>query len=231
VPNSVASLVLFVVLLAPGLVYVIVRELRSPTRSVSSFRETASVAFGSIVFNGVAIALFSLVRVELPHHTPDIGQLVRGPKDYLIGHYDYLLLWALLMLLLACAMGGIAGALAPGWVGRFTDGVSSYSAWWLLNRGDDRPEGHTVVVGCELEDGSHLIGELVTLSTDVEESADRDVMLRAPIEYRYPNSIDFVTLTVSGLVVSARQIRFLTFTYVPQAKAEEVALSPNPSTE
>lgn len=213
-PNSIIGLVIFVLLLLPGLVYVIARELRAPARSTSNFRETAAVAAASVVFDGMVLGAFALLRVAAPDRTPDVGRLLREGGSYTEAHYRQLGAWTVALLLAACVLAAIAARYSPGWANRFTD-VTFYSAWWGFNRGPDRPSAHMVLVGCELEDGSYLSGELLTLSTEVEETADRDIVLRPPIRYQAAGADGDVELDVSGVVLSARRLKFLTYTYVP----------------
>ena len=69
--------------------------------------------------------------------------------------------------------------------------------------------------GCELTDGTHIAGTLCTNSTSVEETADRDIALVAPITYRPDEATAEAVLDDVGIViVNAERIKFLTITYV-----------------
>lgn len=214
-PTSPLGLAIFVLLLAPGLTYVILRELRTPTRTASAFRETASIAFASVIFDALALAIFAAVRVFAPRITPDLGRLIRETEPYIDLHYRSLILWAVLLLIGASSLAAVFGYFTPAWAKRFTNGISFYSAWWNVVRGDEVPKGHTVLAGCELLDGSYISGEVLTASTEIEETQNRDLVLRPPILYRPVGAIELTELEASVLVLSAHQVKFLTFTYVP----------------
>lgn len=222
-PDSLLGFTLFVLLLAPGLTYYFQRELRAPTRSVSAFRETATVAVASVVFNVAVLALLGVVRVLWPEGTPDIGRLVREAGAYIKCEYRLVGVWSTGLLAFACLVAGLFGRFSPDWIRPSASGISFTSAWWELIRGSDRPAGHTVFVGCELDDGSYVSGEVLSFSHDVEETADRELVLRPPISYRAAGADEPQELLVSAFVVSARAMRFLTFTYVPMASAVEAA--------
>jgi hypothetical protein len=108
----------------------------------------------------------------------------------------------------------------PHWVSeggrRFRDRprprpITSTSAWWELfeSAGDD-----SVRLGCELTDGSYLEGDLVSYSTDVEESPNRELVLGPPIQYRAKGEADVVNLGVSAIVVSAGRLKMLTVQFL-----------------
>lgn len=218
-PDTVVGLVLFVVLLVPGLAYVAARELKAPSRTLSAFRETAAVVVASLLFNALAILVFALVRLAAPDHSPDLGGLVRDTGGYFKANYQSVSTWAVALLAGAACLAALCGAKAPSWAKRFKGEVAFRSAWWLLLH-DEVPEGHTAIAGCELDDGSYLSGEVLSYSTEIEETENREIVLRPPVLYRPPgaqSADEAVSLDVSAVTVSARRIKFLTITYIPRA--------------
>src|SRR6266545_3414235 len=103
-PTTALALLLFVVLLAPGFVYTLQRELDIPEREVSVFRETTSVALASVATNLVVIGAFAILRTLLPTHTPDVGELVRDTRSYVDREYDQLAIWTLGLLVAAASL-------------------------------------------------------------------------------------------------------------------------------
>ena len=91
----------------------------------------------------------------------------------------------------------------------------SRSAWWKAFEPADEYRTH---VGCELTDGTHIAGTLWTFSTSVDETADRDIGLVAPITYRPGDDAAESVLDGVGLVVvRAERIKYLTITYLELA--------------
>ena len=127
--------------------------------------------------------------------------------------YAYLGWWALGLLALACAFGFVLGRWPPKFAPVFAEDITFTSAWWDLF---ERYRDAKVYVGCELEDGSYLGGDLLTYNSDEDETENRELALAAPITFRASEADDDVELDDVGAVsVSARQIKFLTVSYLP----------------
>lgn len=219
-PDSLLGIISFLLLLAPGLTYAVVRERRFPNTAVSVFRETAAVGLTSGIANAAVLVAFGVLRVLFPRATPDVGRLVREGFSYAREEYALLTWWGLGLLVGACVVAGVVAARSPSLARTFGFEVALYSSWWVAMR-EHRPDGHTVIVGCELEDNSYVSGELFSLSTGVEETGDRDLVLTPPIMYRAKGDSDEEELEVSTVIVSARRAKFLTVTYVPMASPSE----------
>jgi hypothetical protein len=73
VSSTFLGLLLFVVLLAPGLCFFLAWESRRPGRASSPLRESGLVVLTSLSVAIVVAALFSVGRIALPRHTPDVN--------------------------------------------------------------------------------------------------------------------------------------------------------------
>ncbi len=223
-PTTLVGLVLFVVLLAPGLTFVVRRAVTQPVQKLSVLRETAGLALRSLVCDALTLLLFGAVRAAAPTHTPDAGALVRPHSPYLRQHYYYVLLWAGGLLLMACVLAMSAARLqTTAAVGRLTGSrpvrwlvpeasVTTEPAWWVLFNAQPASRCY---VGCTLDDGTYLAGFLYTYSPDSDETADRELTLTGPIEYRATGSADTAELTVGAIAISARKVQYLTVSYLP----------------
>lgn len=180
-----------------------------PTSDRSPFRETALVVLGSAgthVFSGL---VFGVLRSTFPERTPDIGGFIRDPGAFFQAHYLSVSVWGLGSLVIACVLAAIVARWGP----ELSGPVNSRSAWYLAFE-DKRARGRGVHVGCELKDGSYLAGPLRRFSTEPEETGDRELTLEAPITYVAHGGTQ-VDLKVNMAVVSAREIKFLTVSFVP----------------
>ncbi|HMG25603.1 MAG TPA: DUF6338 family protein [Acidimicrobiia bacterium] len=212
-PSSFTGLVLFVLLLAPGFVFAAQRERRAPRRQRSAFGETVLLGLTSFLCDAAALLVFALLRAAIPDHTPDLGRLVREGRDYFDANYSYITWWALGLLALACAFGFVLGRWPPRFATIFADDITFTSAWWDLF---ERYRDAKVYVGCELADGSYLGGDLLTYNSDEDETEHRDLTLSGPITFRASDTDEPIELKDVGAVsVSARQIKFMTVTYLP----------------
>lgn len=111
IPSSLAGLVLFVVLLAPGLAYIIRYERTVPAVEQSAFRETLRVIFVSVACLTVTILLFTALRWWQPDRTPNVRGLIRDPGSFAREHHVQLIWWGFALLASATALG--AGAAGP----------------------------------------------------------------------------------------------------------------------
>jgi hypothetical protein len=198
-PNTFVALLLFVLLLAPGFAYLLVAERGPvPVREVTVLRETATVALGSVIANFLVLAAFGILRAFAPTITPDVGALVRRPELYARSHYLSLAWWLVALLAIAClAASAWAGVLnSADRRARLRDaklfrwlhpegGVHFNSAWWKAFREEQSDCARRVT--CRLEDGSSVEGWLRSFNVGVEETADRGLILTAPLILTSPN--------------------------------------------
>ena len=185
---------------------------RLPERTSSAFRETTRVVLASLAFDGIVLAVFALIRTAAPCLTPDTGRLVREGWAYVRDDYGRLTLWSCALLVAAAGAALAAARLLP----RGPGPLSVESSWWLLfGRYPALTGAKCTYVGCELVDGSYLAGVLKHFAHQAEETGDRELALVAPLEYRSHPGTPSRPLTDHQLVsVSARQIKFLTVTYL-----------------
>ncbi len=229
-PTTLVGLLLFIVVLAPGFCFVSAWDTRFPERQRSVFRETITVAFASLTLDVLVLGLFAIVRALWPSSTPDVGELIRQAHAYLVGasfphggyyrngvlqtqgsfllpsHYVEVFIWAIALLGVACFGAWTAGNFLP-WTFPFE------SSWSLAFAGA-RPENTEVYVGCELNDGGYIAGYLLSFSSEIEETEDRDLTLSGEIKYRPAGALEAEDQKVGSVVVSARDIKFLTVSYI-----------------
>jgi len=78
---------LFVVLIAPGLLFDLLAERRRAGAPESAFREASRVVLASLVFSSLGLGVVGLVRTVEPTWMPDADALVAEPHQYLVEHY------------------------------------------------------------------------------------------------------------------------------------------------
>jgi hypothetical protein len=249
-PSTLTGLFFFVVLLLPGFAYLVGKERHGTERHTSPFRETISVVAASVTTEVIVLALFALARWILPSRTPDVGGLIHGGNAYITGHYRSLAVWTLCMLALAVALAYFVTV--PG-VRRFPKRLlalvlwplgkiqrvdslrksleviggyphnSAVSAWWIMF--EKWPLGRKVKVGCVLDDGSYVAGLLGAFNNSADDSSERDLALRAPIQYRPPGATEPIPYsTASAVSIPASRIVTMFVGYIG-----EDTTSPSPT--
>ncbi|MCD0446442.1 DUF6338 family protein [Glycomyces sp. A-F 0318] len=219
-PTTFTQLALFVLLALPGLPYLAVRRRERSDLDRSVLRETVNVVAAGFIADVIAIFPAWLIATWWPAVALDVGALIANAPAYLAHHYTRAGLWLLVVLLTAAAIAYSLGRLV-NW--RVPTHPSSGSSWDLLCHG--WLQGRPMRVGCELDDGSWLEGDLGSANTDITEHADRDVILVQPLHAIEPEQMTLKPLTdFSAVCVSARNIRVLYVTYLDrQAEATSSA--------
>ncbi|MCX4738117.1 DUF6338 family protein [Streptomyces antibioticus] len=198
-PTTITGLVLLVVLLLPGLTFVIVRERSGSDHRTTPFRETGIVVFGSVIAEIITLGLFGVIRVLMPQLTPDVGRLIREGTVYARNQYVAITWWAAGLLLFSCLIAACAAL-----VTRKNPHPSAASAWWIMF--DTWFPGENPVVGCVLEDGSYVEGRQASFNVSSDDSPDRDLILVEPLKYRAPGAAEVKPLPWGAACISARQI-------------------------
>lgn len=225
-PSTIGQLALLVALLLPGLAFSLHREWHLPRPKVSAFRESASVLFA-----GVAVdILVAVIAVAALHFFPSLGvdwQFSAASAATITAPEFSSVFWrAIVLLLFAIAIGWFAGGRAARKMAsklRLVDnGRSEGSVWWILFDQKQVPEGTIPYVGIELNDGQWFEGYVSTFSTVTDDTPDRELTLVHPIKYREAggNTDPEVMDGVDAVALSARQMRFVRVTYLPDAESK-----------
>ncbi|MEU4097441.1 DUF6338 family protein [Streptomyces sp. NPDC026673] len=221
-PTNVAGLVLLVVLALPGYVYHRAVDRHVPERVHTAFQEVLSILFVSVAIDVAVVALLMGGTAYGLWYGPDLSALLDRPGPYSLRHFSELVPWAAAALVTATAVAYGLGArwwvrclprsLASRWQSR-SRRLEPKSAWWLLFH--EHPDA-AVHLGCVLTDGGYLAGRLHSFSRSPVESGDRELTLRGDITYRAPgDSTAAVLPLVNAVVISARQLAFVTVSYLP----------------
>jgi hypothetical protein len=231
VPTNLVSLVLFVVLLAPGLVSITWRSFR-PTRKPTVLGELAGLVFRSLICDVLALGVFAWIHVVWPQWTPDVGALIRTQtlSAYIRENFALVAWWSLGLLVLACLfayVGAQIWAKVTTGRGRFFEifkklipgeVVAYQPAWWELF--STTLTDHLIYVGCVLDDDTYLAGYLLSYNPDPDETGDRELTLVRPLTRRYPGDATEHTVggasPVGAISISARRIQYFTVSYLPK---------------
>jgi len=241
VPSSLLGLVLFVIMLAPGLAYVLRHEQSVPAPDHSPFRESLRVIFVSVACFAVTLLLFAGLRWLLPDRTPDVRGLIRDPDGFVREHHVHLAWWAFALVAFATLLGATAAdprvvtirrqvreAKVVGWLLGGQPSIRNTSAWRYvltdrrleeeakLARAKVKPTNAKlrVFAGAQMADGSYIQGYVVSYDSQAPRDDQRELTLA-----------DAKILPVKGqlrpigsalTVLSAGQIVRLDVTYVLQ---------------
>ena len=238
-PNSLTGLLIFVVLVAPGFVFVVVTERGPFARSSSSvLRETAAVALASLTCDVVSAAIYAttwsigssvwpwhidgpLLSIQSLLETGSAGQ----PIDR-VGIATTLTALVALACIAALVLASIVNnsdllqlrSVRPArWV-LPAKGARNQSAWWTVLREEN--SGHYRRVTCYLDDGSRVRGMLNSFNPSSDETEDRELVLGPPIRLTDVDGTHQY-LKWGAVTVSARKMRFMHVAYYQTLEAPD----------
>jgi hypothetical protein len=205
-PTTIISVGIFLILLGPGFCFVAVQDRRFPARDQSPFHEAVAIGAWSILLNAFVAAVATVVTHFHLVATIDAEALSRDTKTYWLSHFRLVNCWALALLAAACLLGVALGALLPAHSGRLSE-----TSWWKLSHLKDQHE--QLWVGCVLDDGAFIRGQLWSYNPGPDETPDRDLIVRDP-HYRSPNGDAIHSMGVAAVCISASKLRYVTFSYL-----------------
>jgi hypothetical protein len=176
VPSTWLSVLFFVVLVAPGLLFDLLAERRRVGAPESAFREASRVVLASLVFSGLGLAAVVLVRTLEPAWMPDPDRLVAEPHQYLVEHYRLLLAALLVTGSVALGAAGLAHWLLAR---KYGSGLRTLSTWRKVFR-QERPAGTAAHVRVRLTNGTVFTGKVAGYTADLDLS-DREIVLAPPL--------------------------------------------------
>lgn len=172
IPESIATLLAFLTLVAPGIVYQMVIERRLPSTKESAFREASVVALASLVFTLAALIILTLLRTVVPAAILDISLWVRQGNQYLA---DSLLIVAASLALQVIIACGFAAGAALLQTSKSQALISREGAWYKVFL-KDRPPGTRPWVHLRLKDKTEFWGEL-RYYTPEDDAESREIVL------------------------------------------------------
>jgi uncharacterized protein DUF6338 len=225
IPQTLGSLLAFLGLIAPGLLFELRRERRRPIIEETAFREASRVALTSLAFTLSSLALLAVVRARRPELMPDPGAWLEQGHRYVNEHYRLIARTFLIEIAIAAALALLADWLLSGTArGRIVPG----SLWFHLLR-MQRPENTVPWIHARLKDETEFWGYLGDYTPE-EKLENRELSIVGPkLQMRRKGETTNTLLdTWASVAVRGDEINFLRITYV-DTKTGQVK-SPAPST-
>lgn len=178
IPGTVATLVSFVLFVAPGLLWELLVARRKPTKDESAFREVSRIAVVSAPFSALAVAATLLLARAV--HAPWISQLTSWVRTGQPPTNSIMLVGAVLVVVELVIAGSLLGLT---WLlfGTRIYGEATLleeSAWtFALRKPKDSDEVWATV---RLQSGDRVRGRVLSFTADFK-WADREVTLGAPL--------------------------------------------------
>lgn len=234
VPQTIGTLASFLALVAPGIVFELLRERRRAGAKESAFHEASRVAVSSLAFSLTSTAILIGLHAAMSAWFGwtlfvDVPALVTQP-DYAKQHVALIGYSVVAELVLACAL-----ALAFDFVlagrRRQPRSMGRQSAWVKVFR-DDRPENTLCWVHVMFEDGTSVFGFLRSYDADGDPST-REIVLEG-VKMTYVGEgrrISVIGRDWERVVIPGSRIKFLRVQYLDAKSGERVDSARRPPRE
>jgi hypothetical protein len=177
VPSTWLSIVLFLLVVAPGLLFDLLSQRRRVGAPESTFREVSRVVLASLAFTAIGLLVVGVVRAVRAQWMPDPRLLLRDGHTYLTAHYAAIS-WAIVVEA-GIALGSAAGLHYALSRKHKSSRLRPVSSWYTVLRGECR-DGEVPYVRIRQTDGTVILGHVGYYSADLEQ-ADREIVLTPPL--------------------------------------------------
>ncbi len=223
VPGSWPSVLLFFLLVAPGLLFDLLSERRRAGFSESAFREVSRVVLGSLAFSGFAFVLLAIVRTVHPAWMPDPKRLLDPRASYAKDHYRLVLRTLVLQESLALTAASAWHIILAKKQSGAT--IRQVSAWTQVFK-RDRPKGHDAYVRVRLEGGVIYSGLVANFRDDLEVDG-RELILAPPMASKTgENPMTAVPGQYQRVVIRGSAIEVVSVEYRPKRQRTASVQSP-----
>ena len=207
-PTSLSGFVFVTLFLTPGFILFIQRGKLAPQKILSPLYELVGTVAASVAIDIFVYSIYGLARLWRPHVFPNL-LLIFSSKISEITNLNSSLAWMAVLFAVSCLLAfliGINSKFLRFVIPIIIDG----SSWYFLFT---REKTKSVFVGCDLVDGSYVIGYLTWFNTHPDDIQDRDLILQKPLTVIKDGVVDS-NLDFDHMIISARQISKIYVSYI-----------------
>ena len=209
VPSTWLTVVLFLLLVSPGLLFDLLAARRRTGPVESAFHETSRIVLASLGFTAAALAVLALVGAVVPGLLPDPKGLFDPNGAYPVDHWP-----AVVGALAAESVLAHGAVLLVHWrlARRVGTRIRPVSAWTALFR-RDRPKGHRPYVRLRLAGGIVYTGSVLSFTSDLP-LADRELVLGPPLYSKTgdrpltPLPADYTRVLIRGAMIETMAVEY-----------------------
>lgn len=216
--GGAASILAFLVLIAPGAAFELLYQRRRPARSTSAFQEANRVALVSAVSIAAAISAFWAASMRWPDHVVHLPDLLQDSLRFLTERPGLVVANAVGLEALAISVAS-ALALLVTWSGRAH--IVDASAWVLSFR-DQAPDATCPYVVLSTHEGERHMGYLGSYTSEPVAPAERELQLLPPLFFQGPNDDAPVPYPIDTqrVVIGGREIAAIAVSYIRDDQAD-----------
>lgn len=154
--DSFSGFLAFLTLVAPGLVYQLVVELRLPHLKQTVFREASKIALASLVFSLPTLLIISSLQFVIPSIIPNLGEWIRVGNAYLAANFQQVVVGVTLQAVLSVAFAGVGAMVVTR---RVRATLTDKTALYTIMRAECPPDA-IPWIHLKLSDGTEFWGHV-----------------------------------------------------------------------
>ncbi len=213
VPSTGLTIIFFLLLVAPGLLFDLLSERWRAGISESAFREASRVVLASFILSSVGLGVVGIIRTFAPSLMPSPRELILHGNAYIGVHY------ALIIQALAVQSAVAFGLafLAHLYLSQSHQGppMRAVSTWHQVLR-EECPAGYVPYVRLRMSDGHVFFGHVGYYTADLDQSA-REIILLPPMFSKSPsNVLQALPAAFQRLALSGSNITTVSVEYRPR---------------
>ncbi|TCC39371.1 DUF6338 family protein [Kribbella sindirgiensis] len=221
-PTSWLTLVLFLLLVAPGMLFDLLAAKRRVGAPESAFREISRIALGSLGFSAIGLAVVTVLHLKWGRAFVALDKAVTD-KPYLTSQLRHVVVTAVVATVVAL----LAALALHWWLGRGKDKPHlTHDSLWTKAFREDRPTNTDPHVWVKLSSGPRFIGKVAHYSADLD-LTDRELILAPPLYMEMPGQAELIEigkqgwqrLVIPGNAIEAIGVQYRPTTEPPAAKS------------
>jgi Family of unknown function (DUF6338) len=212
VPGSWLSVLLFVILVAPGLLFDLLSDRRRGGFPESTFREISRVVLASFGFSAAAFGVLVLIGTYEPNWMPDPRRMIGSADTYLPDHYRLIFR----ALVIQAGLGLLFAVLVHLWLAHKQGATIRRASAWTQIFKTDCPDGGAPYVRVRLKSGFVYTGFVGYFSPDLDQDG-RELVLLPPLYAKPPEGGKLTVMPVehTRLIFRGSEIDMMTVQYRP----------------
>lgn len=212
IPTTWLALILFLLVVSPGLFFDLLAARRRVGTVESAFREIGRVAMGSLGFTLVTLLAVLGLRQLFPRLFLDPHALILTGNTYLADHYGDVVLT---IVVAASVSHALAFGLHKRLAMRDGETIRKVSVWSKAFK-QDVPDGHAVFARVRLSSGIVYTGQIENFSPEIP-VADRELLLTKPLAVKFDAGSELTSLpdAYSRVIVPGSEVEVIAVEYRP----------------
>lgn len=223
-PATIAGVVVFLLLAAPGTCYELLQGRHKLPREESTFVHVSRVILTGTWLSAVAAALLATVGLISPEAVIDVSTFIKNGHAY-AAENPILIGWSTLLHLALSTL--LAVLLSVLMLPKNSARIRPGTAWHGIAE-VNKPDDTSAYLSIRVKNGLEFAGYYSGMSTDLDVTL-REIIIRSPLSVKPVNGESFQSLSSEWqqMVIHGGEVESITASYVRKSKTEKSSTDPS----